>query len=68
MVLRKIGEAYIPDMVIYNVDETVGETEGMPQFSRGKSQKNGKVTIHVCKDFTCAEPLTVPEDIERHFL
>ena len=67
LMLRKIGEAYIPDMVIYCVDETAGETEGMPQFSKGKSQKNGKVTVHVCKDFTCAEPLTEPEDIGRDF-
>ena len=67
LMLRKIGEAYIPDMVIYCVDETAGETEGMPQFSKGKSQKNGKVTVHVCKDSTCAEPLTESEDIGRHF-
>jgi len=67
IMLRKTGEAYIPDMVIYLVDETTGEHEGMPQFSRGKGQKNGKVTVYVCKDFTCSEPVTEPGEIERRF-
>ena len=67
MVLRKIGEAYVPDMVIYLADKTAGDKEGMPQFSRGKGQKNGKVSVYVCKDFTCTEPMTEPEEIGRHF-
>ena len=67
MLLRKIEEAYIPDMVIYVADETSEEKEVMPQFSKGKSQKNGKVTVYVCKNFTCSEPLTEPGEIERQF-
>src|SRR4030067_405844 len=45
--------------------ETGKEKEVMPQFSKGKSQKNGKVTVYVCKDFTCSEPLTESGEIER---
>src|SRR4030067_2235619 len=65
MMLRKIGESYVPDMVIYTVDETTGEDEVIPQFSKGKGQKNGKVTVYVCKDSTCSEPMTEPAEIER---
>ncbi len=67
MLLRKIGETYIPDMVIYLADEAGEEKKVMPQFSKGKTQKNGKVTVYVCKDFTCSEPLTESGEIERQF-
>jgi len=68
MMLRKIGNAYIPDMVIYIVDETAGDNKCLPQFSKGKGQKNGMVTVYVCKDFTCSEPITEPEEADRQFL
>ena len=67
MMLRKIGEAYIPDILIFTVDESTGEYEGMPQFSKGKGQMNGKVTVYVCKNFTCSLPITETGEIERRF-
>ncbi len=67
MMLRKIWESYVPDMVIYHIDETAAETEGIPQFSRGKGQKNGKFTVYVCKDYTCSEPMTTFDEIVQQF-
>ncbi len=65
--LRKIGESYIPDMVICLYDETSEYKEEMPHFSRGKGLKNSEVTVYVCKDFTCSEPMTEPEEVGRQF-
>ncbi len=63
LILRKIFESYVPDKVIYLVDESGALKEEMPQFSKGRGRKNGMVSAYVCRDFTCSEPMTEPEEV-----
>jgi len=62
--LRRLGERYIPNKVIYLMDERGGGGY-IPAFARDRSQRKGRVTVYICKDFTCSEPLTEWADIER---
>ncbi|MCC7201656.1 MAG: thioredoxin domain-containing protein [Nitrospirae bacterium] len=64
MMLSKIRESYAPEMVIFLIDETNQGEECAPQFSRGKRQETGKVTVYICKDFACSPPLTEPDTLE----
>lgn len=61
--LRKMGEMYLPDKVIFLIDKGAGGY--VPGFAREKGMKDDKVTVYVCKHNTCSEPLTEWEDIER---
>ncbi|MDD5435018.1 MAG: thioredoxin domain-containing protein [Nitrospira sp.] len=64
--LKRLGEQYIPDKVIYLIggltDETKKESD-LPEFARGKTSMEGKATAYICRNFTCSRPLTEWEDI-----
>lgn len=62
--LRRLGEMYIPDKVIFLINEET-EDRYIPAFARDKSQKGDSPTVYICQNFTCSEPLTAFQDIER---
>ncbi len=64
--LQRLGERYLPNKVIYLTDiHKVAEDRSIPAFARGKLSKEGRVTVYICQKFTCSQPLTEWEDIER---
>lgn len=63
-VLKRLREIYIPGKVIYLVDRT-RDGQIIPEFARGKGQKDDRVTVYICQNFTCSKPLTEWGDIER---
>ena len=62
-VLQRLGGMYIPDKVMYLADKDTG-ARNIPEFARGKTEKEGKVTSYICQNFTCSKPLTEWEDME----
>ena len=62
--LRKIRGTYIPEKVLYVVDETK-EGRNPPGFTSAKGQKENRITAYICQNLTCSKPLTELEEIEK---
>lgn len=78
--ISKLRESYIPNMVIYLLDEESnppspslekGDRGGfealnyIPEFSKGKTAKDEKPVVYICRNFTCSKPLNEWEDIKK---
>ncbi|MBI5194252.1 MAG: thioredoxin domain-containing protein [Nitrospirae bacterium] len=68
-IISKLRGCYISDMVIYLVGDTGGfeVSHYIPEFAKGKTAKDGKPAVYICKNFTCSEPLNEWEDIKKLF-
>ena len=64
--LRKaLGQRYLPNAIFAHVDPSnAAQADALP-LSRGKTLVSGKAALYVCRNFTCAAPLTNVEDLER---
>ena len=64
MLLEEVHAAYLPNKTIQWVDPD-RELESISPLLAGKSQLDGKPTVYVCHNFTCAAPVTDREDLQR---
>ena len=62
--LSRFGEMYIPDKLVYLID-AAKKGNDIPSFARDKRQMHDKITVYICRNFTCSQPLTEWKDIER---
>ncbi|BDG61395.1 thioredoxin domain-containing protein [Caldinitratiruptor microaerophilus] len=63
--LRRIGQLYLPDLVLERM--APGEPDDRP-LRQGKSAKGGRATLYVCRNFTCSPPATAWAEAERWLL
>jgi hypothetical protein len=62
----KIHGRYVPNKTVVVVPEkTVSGSIGVPAMARGKSAIDGKPTAYVCHNFTCSQPVTDWESLEK---
>jgi uncharacterized protein YyaL (SSP411 family) len=59
---RVVDSSFLPDTVLLHGP---GDTEEEPLLGlRGKTLVGGRSAAYVCRNFTCREPVTRPEDLE----
>ncbi|XP_030196563.1 spermatogenesis-associated protein 20 [Gadus morhua] len=68
--LATVRSLYLPHKVLMLAD---GDPEGflsqrLPLLSSLKPRPDGAATAHVCQDFTCALPISDPEELRRALL
>ena len=64
--LSKIHGCYLPNKILVVVTEkTVGGSIGVPAAAQGKTAIDGKPTAYVCHDYTCSQPVTEWESLEK---
>ena len=63
--LAKIAGRYVPNKTLVLVDNDGKGTGYVPAATRGKTAINGKPTAYVCHDFTCSQPVTDWEALEK---
>jgi uncharacterized protein len=64
--LSKIHGRYVPNKTVVVVPEkTVSGSIGVPAAARGKAAIDGKPTAYVCHNFTCSQPVTDWESLEK---
>jgi uncharacterized protein YyaL (SSP411 family) len=60
--LRRIREVYLPNRTLMVVDPAA--EAALPPALRGKGMVDGKPTVYVCHNMTCAPPATTWDDVE----
>ncbi|MDA0207386.1 MAG: thioredoxin domain-containing protein [Acidobacteria bacterium] len=61
--VREVHSRYLPTKLIAQIDSVhLKEVEDLPLF-RGRTLLEGKPTAYVCRNFTCREPVSRPEDL-----
>jgi uncharacterized protein len=60
--LRGIREVCVPNRTLTRVDPA--HSEHLPALLQGKGQIDGKPTVYVCHNMTCAAPVTAWADVE----
>lgn len=60
--LAELGRLYLPDLVLTRVD---GSRDEAPIWA-GKTAKEGKPTLYVCRNFACSPPVTEWEHALAH--
>ena len=64
--LRVVDSRFIPNKVLAYKSESSGEEAGVTvPLLEGKSMVDGQATVYLCENFTCKEPLTDLEKIEK---
>ncbi len=66
--LSRIHGLYQPNKVLMVADPASGDGRWIPSPIRGKTQKDGRPTVYVCRDFTCSPPAVEWEDIKKLIL
>jgi len=59
---RQIRQCYVPNRTLMVVDPV--DPSPRPALLAGKSQRDGKPTVYVCRHRTCSAPATAWADIE----
>jgi uncharacterized protein YyaL (SSP411 family) len=54
---------YRPNQVVAVAEEN--NIEGHPELVRSRTLQNGKTTAYVCQKFTCKQPVTTGEELEK---
>ena len=63
--LRAVDSRFIPNKVLAYKSESSGEEDATVPLLDGKSMVDGQATVYLCENFTCKEPLTDLEKIEK---
>ena len=63
--LAKIAGRYVPNKTLVLVDNDGKGTGYVPAAVKGKTTINGKPTAYVCHNFTCSQPVTAWEALEK---
>jgi uncharacterized protein YyaL (SSP411 family) len=64
--LSKIHGRYLPNKTLVVVNEkSSGESIGVPAAAQGKTAIEGKPTVYVCHNFTCSQPVTHWDALEK---
>jgi hypothetical protein len=64
--LSQIHGRYVPNKTIVVVNgDTVDGSIGVPAAAKGKTAIHGKPTAYVCHNFTCSQPATDWETLEK---
>jgi len=63
--LAKIAGRYVPNKTLVLVDNDGKGTGYVPAAAKGKTTINGKPTAYVCHNFTCSQPVTAWEALEK---
>jgi len=64
--LSKVHSRYIPNKTLAVVSERTGTaSRGVPAAAQGKTAIDGKPTAYVCHNFTCSQPVTDWEALEK---
>jgi uncharacterized protein YyaL (SSP411 family) len=60
--LREAHRPYAPNRVLLG-----GEPDALPSLPllQGRTQRDGRPTAYVCRDFTCSPPIVDPEELAR---
>jgi hypothetical protein len=61
--LRVLQEPYRPVQVVALATET--ETKDHPELVESRPAQDGQTTVYVCQGFTCKQPVTSTEALER---
>jgi uncharacterized protein YyaL (SSP411 family) len=56
-IVRQVQESYLPNKTLQWVSPDARLEEISPLLE-GKTQVDGKATVYVCRNFTCAPPVT----------
>ncbi len=63
--LREVHSRHLPNKFIAQIDPSnLQEVKELPLF-RGRALLEGQPTAYVCRNFTCRQPVTSPEDLAR---
>ncbi len=60
--LQRIRRTYLPNRTLAVVDPSRGEP--LPSLLQGKGPLDGKATVYVCRNMTCAAPVTEWKELE----
>jgi len=63
--LAKIHERYVPNKTLVVVDGAGQDARYMPESAKGKRALDGKPTAYVCHNFTCSQPVTDWDALEK---
>ena len=63
--LIKIRQRYVPNKTLVVVDEKSSGSPGVPAAAQGKTAIDGKATAYVCHNFTCSQPVTEWDALEK---
>jgi uncharacterized protein YyaL (SSP411 family) len=65
VLVREVHSRHLPNKFIAQIDPAqLDEVEDLPLF-RGRALLEGRPTGYVCRNFTCRQPVSRPEDLAR---
>ncbi len=63
--LRAVYQQYLPNKVVARMDPADEETPKKIPLLANRPMVDGKPTAYVCRNFTCQQPVTDPEELAR---